>query len=159
MPKQTLTPIWNPQACTPKQDIIEGKYLQAELALDLHTIAEGTAKSPYNTSESFFQATHPTATLKRLLIDTVNHLTGTKPINPVLLFDAGFGGGKTHAMAAIYYTVKNPANSEIKKLLGTTASTPKNCRIIVIDGSAYGGKASNATNTNSAPSGRTFSTN
>jgi hypothetical protein len=139
MPKQTLTPIWNPQVCTPKQDIIDGKYLQAELALDLHTIAEGTAKPPYNTPESFFQATHPTATLKRLLNDTLSHLAGTKPINPVLLFDAGFGGGKTHAMAAIYYAAKNPTNPEIKKILGATP-TIKNCRIIVIDGSAYGGK-------------------
>jgi hypothetical protein len=139
MPKQNLTPIWNPQACTPKQDIIEGKYLQAELALDLYTIANGTAKPPYNTPETFFQATHPTTTLKQLLTDTLNHLTGTKPMNPVLLFDAGFGGGKTHAMAAIYYAVKNPTNPEIKKLLGTVP-TPKNCRIIVIDGSAYGGK-------------------
>jgi len=139
MPKQALTPIWNPQACIPKQDIIEGKYLQAELALDLHTIAEGTAKPPYNTPETFLQTTHPTTTLKRLLTDTLNHLTGTKPINPVLLFDAGFGGGKTHAMAAIYYTVKNPTNPEIKKLLGTIPAI-KNCRIIVIDGSAYGGK-------------------
>lgn len=139
MPKETLTPIWNPQACTPKQDIIEGKYLQAELALDLYTIAEGTAKPPYDTPESFFQATHPTATLKQLLTDTLNHLSGTKPINPILLFDAGFGGGKTHAMAAIYYAVKNPATPEIQKLTGTTAP-PKNCRIVVIDGSAYGGK-------------------
>ena len=139
MPKETLTPIWNPQACTPKQDIIEGKYLQAELALDLYTIAEGTAKPPYDTPEAFFQATHPTATLKQLLADTLNHLSGTKPINPVLLFDAGFGGGKTHTMAAIYYAVKNPANPEIQKLTGAKAP-PKNCRIVVIDGSAYGGK-------------------
>ena len=139
MPKQTLTPMWNPQVCTPKQDIIDGKYLQAELALDLYTIAEGTAKPPYNTPESFFQATHPTTTLKRLLNDTLSHLAGTKPINPVLLFDAGFGGGKTHAMAAIYYATKNPTNPEIKKILGAIP-TIKNCRIIVIDGSAYGGK-------------------
>ncbi|MEJ5292255.1 MAG: DUF499 domain-containing protein [Candidatus Methanosuratincola sp.] len=123
----------------PKQDIIEGKYLQAELALDLYTIAEGTAKPPYDTPETFFQSTHLTTTLKQLLEDVLNHLTGSKPTNPVLVFDAGFGGGKTHAMAAIYYAAKNPTNPEIIKLLGTTP-TLKNCRIIVIDGSAYGGK-------------------
>jgi hypothetical protein len=139
MSKTILTQIWNPQACIPKQDIIEGKYLQAELALDLHTIAEGTAKPPYNTAETFFQATHPTTTLKQLLTDTLNHLAGTKTINPVLLFDAGFGGGKTHTMAAIYYATKSPTNPETKKLLNN-APTPKNCKIIVIDGSAYGGK-------------------
>jgi len=137
--KQTLTPIWNPQACIPKQDIIEGKYLQAELALDLYTIAEGTAKPPYHNAESFFQATHPTTTLKQILQDTLQHLAGTKTINPVLLFDAGFGGGKTHTMAAIYYAVKNPENPEIKKILGNM-HTPKNVRLVVIDGSAYGGK-------------------
>jgi len=139
MPKETLTPIWNPQACTPKQDIIEGKYLQAELALDLYTIAEGTAKPPYDTPESFFQATHPTATLKQLLTDTLNHLSGTKPINPILLFDAGFGGGKTHTMAAIYYAAKNPSNPEVQKVTGLTPQI-NNSKIIVIDGSAYGGK-------------------
>ena len=139
MPRQVLIPVWKGQTCTLKQDIKEGKYLQAELALDLHAIAEGTARPPYNTPESFFQATHPTTTLKRLLTDTLNHLTGTKPINPVLLFDAGFGGGKTHAMAAIYYTVKNPTNPEIRKLLGNSPPVT-NCRIVVIDGSAYGGK-------------------
>ncbi len=137
MPKQTLTPIWNPQACIPKQDIIEGKYLQAELALDLHTIANGTAKPPYNTPKSFFKATHLTTTLKQLLNDTLSHLAETKTINPVLLFDAGFGGGKTHAMAAIYYATKNPKT--IKKQLGSTP-TPQKCRTVVIDGSAYGGK-------------------
>ncbi|MDH5690135.1 MAG: DUF499 domain-containing protein [Candidatus Bathyarchaeota archaeon] len=135
MSKSTLTQIWNPQACIPKQDILEGKYLQAELALDLHTIANGTAKPPYNTPESFFQATHLTTTLKQLLTDTLSHLTGTKTINPVLLFDAGFGGGKTHTMAAIYYATKNP--QIIKEQL---EKTPQNCRTTIIDGSAYGGK-------------------
>jgi len=137
--KQSLIPVWNPQACIPKQDIMEGRYLQAELALDLHTIAEGTAKPPYNTPDTFFQATHPTTTLKQLLKDILNHLTRTKPTNPVLLFDAGFGGGKTHAMAAIYYAVKNPDNPEIEKLVGNLPK-PKSCRIVAIDGSAYGGK-------------------
>jgi len=136
MSKNILTQIWNPKACIPKQDILNGKYLQAELALDLHSIANGTAKPPYDTPESFFQATHPTTTLKQLLTDTLSHLTGTKTINPVLLFDAGFGGGKTHTMAAIYYATKKPET--IKQQLDTP--TPQKCRTTVIDGSAYGGK-------------------
>ena len=139
MQKQPLTPIWNPQACIPKQDIVEGKYLQAELALDLYTIAEGTAKPPYHNAESFFQATHPTTTLRQILQEALQHLAGTKTINPVLLFDAGFGGGKTHTMAAIYYAVKEPENSEVQNFLEGNPA-PKNCRIVVIDGSAYGGK-------------------
>ncbi|MCX8151317.1 MAG: DUF499 domain-containing protein [Candidatus Bathyarchaeota archaeon] len=138
-PKQSLLPVWHTQACVPKQDILEGTYLQAELALDLHTIAEGTAKPPYNTVESFFQATHPTTTLKQLLIDTLSHLSNKKTMNPVLLFDAGFGGGKTHTMAAIYYAAKNPTNPEVQKLTGL-APQIKNSKIIVIDGSSYGGK-------------------
>ena len=139
MPKQDLVPVWSAQACIPKQDVIEGKHLQAELALDLYTIAEGTAKPPYHNPMSFFQATHPTATLKQILQDVLGHLAGTKVINPILLFDAGFGGGKTHTMAAIYYAVKDPTNPELKKIFRAEA-LPKNARTIVIDGSAYGGK-------------------
>ena len=105
----------------------------------MHTIAEGEAKPPYHNAESFFQATHLTATLKQILLDVLQHLEGTKTINPVLLFDAGFGGGKTHTMAAIYYAVKEPENPEIQKIL-KGKQAPKNCRLVVIDGSAYGGR-------------------
>ena len=138
MSKSTLTQIWNPQVCIPKQDILEGTYLQAELALDLHTIANGTAKPPYNKPVSFFEATHLTTTLKQLLNDTLGHLAGTKKnVNPVLVFDAGFGGGKTHAMAAIYYATKN--GQQLKKLLGNLPTT-NNTSIVVISGDEYGGK-------------------
>ena len=139
MTQNTPTQIWNPQACIPKKDIVEGKFLQAELALDLHTIANGTAKPPYNNPASFFHATHPTKTLKQLLKDTLSHLSGAKTINPVLVFDAGFGGGKTHAMAAIYYAVKNSGEVEIKEILGKTAA-PEKTATIVIAGDEYGGK-------------------
>lgn len=139
MSNQPLIPVWNPQASLPKQDVLEGKYLQAELALDLYTIAEGTAKPPYNDAKSFFGATHPTATLKQILRDTLEHLSGKKTINPILLLDAGFGGGKTHTMAAIYYAARNPETPEVKQVLGDVQA-PKGCRVAVIDGSAYGGK-------------------
>ena len=139
MPHPRPLPIWNPQACVPKQDVLNGTYLQAELALDLYTIAEGTAKPPYNSPETFFQATYLTETLKQILKDVLNHLAGKKVINPVLLFDAGFGGGKTHTMAAIYYAVKDPENPEIKRILEDTPIKEK-VRVVVIDGSAYGGK-------------------
>lgn len=139
MSKQDLIPVWDQQACIPKQDILEGKYLQAELALDLYSIAEGTAKPPYHNANAFFQATHLTATLKQILQDTLSHLAGAKTINPVLLFDAGFGGGKTHTMAAIYYAAKYPSNPEVTKIIGDTPA-PKGVRVVVIDGSAYGGK-------------------
>ncbi|MCX7822178.1 MAG: DUF499 domain-containing protein [Syntrophobacterales bacterium] len=118
---------------------MEGKYLQAELALDLYTIAEGTAKPPYDKAESFFRSTHPTATLKQVLMDTLEYLAGVKVVNPILLLDAGFGGGKTHTMAAIYYAAKNPTIPEIREITGKIL-TPINCRIVVIDGSAYGGR-------------------
>lgn len=134
-----LIPVWDPQACIPKQDIIEGKYLQAELALDLYAVVEGTAKPPYNSAESFFRATHPTATLRQLLGDVMSHLAGSKVINPVLLLDAGFGGGKTHTMAAIYYAAKYPSIKEVREILGDLRG-PERCRVVVIDGSAYGGR-------------------
>lgn len=139
MSKQPLLNLWDPRACVPKQDVIEGKYYQADLALDLYTVVEGTAKPPYDTPESFFKATHPTITLKQVLCDVLLHLSGSKVINPVLLFDAGFGGGKTHTMAAIYYAAKYPSIGELRGIIGDT-KVPESCRVVVIDGSAYGGR-------------------
>jgi len=133
-------PIWNPQACRPKRDILEGQYLQAELALDLHTIANGTAKPPYNDPVSLFEATNMTPTLQTLLQDVLGRLAGTKrTTNPILVFNVGFGGGKTHAMAALYYATKYGAKPEIKKLIGNIP-TPQDCQVVVISGDEYGGK-------------------
>lgn len=134
-----LMRVWDPHACFPKKDVLEGKYLRAELALDLYTIAKGAAKPPYNTPESFFRATHLTSALSTILKETFEHLSGARVMNPVLLFDAGFGGGKTHTMAALYYAAKSP---EVRGSLGLPAL--EGCRCVVIDGSAYGAHGSRA---------------
>ena len=130
-----FVPVWDSRACVPKGDVLDGSFRQAELALDLYAVANGTAKPPYDNAVSFFGATHMTASLRGLLEDVLGHLAGVKQVNPVLLFDVGFGGGKTHAMAALYYVVRNP---EVEGLEGLPR--PQGCRVVVLDGTGFGGK-------------------
>lgn len=57
-------PIWRPEACIPRKEILEGKLTDAELALRLSTVISGQAKPPYNDPETFYEATHLTRNMK-----------------------------------------------------------------------------------------------
>ena len=108
-------PIW--ESCVPRKDVIEGKTTVSELALSLSAIVNGTAKPPYNKPETFFDSTFPTTNIKLIISDILKRLNGYgTEVNPVIVLDVGFGGGKTHTLAALYYAAKNgaPSISEIK---------------------------------------------
>ena len=120
---------------------MDGSFVTSELALDLSAVARGTAKPPYNDPVAFFNATHMTTTITKLLDDVLGRLSGVKKsVNPILVFDVGFGGGKTHAMAALFYAVRDSKKAPVRRLLGDV-SLPKDEPIVVtISGDEYGGR-------------------
>jgi hypothetical protein len=90
-----VLPIWHPSACIPREEVLKGKLTDAELALRLSTIVKGEAKPPYNTPESFFNATHLTKNMKLIIENVFGRISGTKgDVNPVIVLDVGFGGGE-----------------------------------------------------------------
>lgn len=95
-----LTP-WR-EVITPHQDVREGRYLTAEFAADLAQVAQGTADDEYQDPTEFFRRTYLTGGLTRLLQLAVERLTGAGG-NPVVQLQTTFGGGKTHAMLALYH--------------------------------------------------------
>jgi len=132
-----VLPIWHPSACIPREEVLKGKLTDAELALRLSTIVKGEAKPPYNTPESFFNATHLTKNMKLIIENVFGRLTGTKgDVNPVIVLDVGFGGGKTHTMATLYYIAKHGHKPEISEKIGNIA-VPKNVKTVAISGEDY----------------------
>jgi hypothetical protein len=130
-------PIWSPSACIPREEVLKGKLTDAELALRLSTIVKGEAKPPYNTPESFFNATHLTKNMKLIIENVFGRLSGTKgDVNPVIVLDVGFGGGKTHTMATLYYTAKYGHKPEILEKVGNIA-VPEDVKIVAISGEDY----------------------
>jgi predicted AAA+ superfamily ATPase len=121
MAKQ-LPQVW--AVCQPKKDVLDESFLVSELALDLYAVARGKASPPYDTAVSFLEATEITSAIGSILRDVLGRLAGSKKaVNPVIVFDVGFGGGKTHAMAILYYAARDGKKAELKKLLGDISIT------------------------------------
>ncbi len=132
-----ILPVWSPSACIPREEVIKGKLTDAELALRLSTIVKGEAKPPYNTPESFLNATHLTRNMKTIIENVFGRLAGTKKdVNPIIVLDVGFGGGKTHTMATLYYIAKYGHTKEISKII-SGVTVPKNIKIVAISGEDY----------------------
>lgn len=131
--------IW--RACQPNKDVLDGTFIVSELALDLYAVARGKASPPYDNPVSFFNATEITPAIGSLIQDIMGRLAGSKKtVNPVLVFDVGFGGGKTHAMAALFYAARDGKIPEVKHFLGDVPIPEKQPTIVAISGDEYGGK-------------------
>lgn len=132
-----VLPIWHPKACIPREEVLTGSLTDAELALRLSTIAKGEAKPPYNTPETFLKATHLTRNMKTILENVFGRLAGTKKeVNPIIVLDVGFGGGKTHTMATLYYIAKHGNERKIAELTGGI-QIPNNIKTVVMSGEDY----------------------
>jgi predicted AAA+ superfamily ATPase len=90
------------EVITPHPDVASGRYQQAEFAADLWQVYLGEASHEYQDPVEFFRRTYLTDNLRRLLVNAVKRLSG-KDGEPVVQLQTNFGGGKTHAMIALYH--------------------------------------------------------
>jgi hypothetical protein len=106
-------------------------------ALDLGPLADdtGTVAKVYRDPESFFRASYLTTGLKSLLEDVLKRLSG-KGGSPVLKLLTPFGGGKSHAMAALMHAARDrKALNSIPE--GKRLPDPGEVRVAVIDGQFF----------------------
>ncbi len=98
----------------PHADIRKGHFDEAVFAADLGDVAAGTAAPDYRDPYLFFKKTYLTQGLRNLL-ERVNHklVDGSGPA--VVEIQTPFGGGKTHALVAIYHYLKHGA--QVRELL------------------------------------------
>ena len=99
----TALKLWT-DVVTPHQDIRDGQLELSTYAADLAAVAFGDPRCPdvYRTAAAFFAATYMTSNLAGLLADVVRVLNG-EPGDRVLQLRTAFGGGKTHALIALYH--------------------------------------------------------
>lgn len=100
------------EVVTPHPDVISGRYVQAEFAADLWQVHLGEASPEYQDPVEFFRRTYLTENLKRLLVNAVQRLSG-KGGEPVVMLQTNFGGGKTHAMIALYHLFSGRSPAEL----------------------------------------------
>jgi len=127
-------PYWW-EVTTPHKDIREGIKeggIKASFAADLGDVVNGKASLEYQDPISFFQRTYLTDGLKNLLKNVLSRLSGGNG-DPVIQLQTPFGGGKTHALLALYHIVKN---REQVKHLDIVSELPeiKDAKVVVFVG-------------------------
>src|SRR5436309_5507511 len=100
------------QVVTPHADVASGRYQQAEFAADLWQVHLGEGTDEYRKPAEFFRRTYLTESLKRLLVGSVQRLSGSGG-DPVVQLQTNFGGGKTHSMLALYHLVSGTSAGDL----------------------------------------------
>jgi len=133
-----LKPWW--VYAEPHADIKRGDFDENTFAAKLDDVVAGNASPEYLYADEFFQKTHLTRELKSLLADTLKRLAGTGG-EAVVQLRTPFGGGKTHALIALYHLVQDSATAgklpDIQGLLKDTGlgDIPR-ARVAVLVGTA-----------------------
>ncbi|MGA9348992.1 MAG: DUF499 domain-containing protein [Anaerolineae bacterium] len=88
----------------PHEDILAGRLTMDVFAADLWEVHKGRAPDEYRDPVRFFQKTYQTEGLSHLLVVVEKRLRGEGG-DPVIQIQTPFGGGKTHALIAMYHKV------------------------------------------------------
>jgi len=86
----------------PHDDILQGRLTMDVFAADLWDVYKNHAIDEYKSPDLFFQKTYKTEGLKTILDVVKSRLMGNGG-DPVLQLQTPFGGGKTHALIAMYH--------------------------------------------------------
>lgn len=107
----SLQPWW--KNAQPHDDIRKGQFDENTFAAKLDDVVrdDGSAPPEYQRADLFFRKTYLTKELTSVLADTLKRLAGTGGESVVQL-RTPFGGGKTHALIALYHLAKNHADIE-----------------------------------------------
>ena len=89
----------------PHKDILEGRLTMDVFAADLFEVSQKRGTDEYKDAETFFRKTYLTQGLNNLLNIVEKRLSG-KGGDPVIQIKTPFGGGKTHALIAMYHKAK-----------------------------------------------------
>jgi len=90
---------------TPHTNVLEGTFQESEFAADLNSVVNQTANQEYQNPGLFFERTYITEGMKLMLESVAKRMTGSGG-DPVVQLQTAFGGGKTHAMLAVYHMAK-----------------------------------------------------
>ena len=120
----------------PHPDVATGRYQQAEFAADLGQVQRGEGGAEYRTPRDFFARTFLTGGLQDVLANALRRLGGTGG-DPVVKLQTNFGGGKTHAMIALYHLCSGAPASDFPGLeavfqAAQVAQPPKANRAVLV---------------------------
>jgi predicted AAA+ superfamily ATPase len=135
---------WKPwrDVAPPHPDVMAARFVEAEFAADLSTVARGEGADTYRDPREFFRITFMTGGLRKVLAGAIERLSG-KGGDPVVGLQTSFGGGKTHTILALYHlaSAKSPETlpglADIFKDAGVTTLSLRSKPVVFV-GTAAG---------------------
>lgn len=120
----------------PHKDVASGRYSQAEFAADLWQVHMNEGSDEYRDPSEFFRRTYLTESLKAMLVNAVQRLSG-KSGDPVIQLQTNFGGGKTHSMMALYHLFSGIAPTDLAGIdavmqVADAAKLPSVRRVVLV---------------------------
>ena len=89
----------------PHDDILQGRLTMDVFAADLWEVAQKRGPDEYRDAETFFKKTYLTQGLDNLLHVVKKRVDGQGG-DPIIQIQTPFGGGKTHALIAMYHKAR-----------------------------------------------------
>lgn len=138
--KEGELPYWW-QVCEPHDAFQNPATIDESLfAATLGAVHAGAARDEYQKPDVFFAHTYFTENLKQTIRDVASRLGGGEGPS-VTEMQTPFGGGKTHALLALYHLIKSPSESlavpGVEEALGGV-TIPPDAQVLVFDGQEYG---------------------
>jgi hypothetical protein len=121
------------QVVRPHDDILSGNLEMSTYAADLGAVDRNDPNTPrvYREAREFFRTTYLTRNLHQLLSDVLDVVAGGAG-DRVVQLRTPFGGGKTHALLALYHLIKSRDRVDTPGLAGLPDPGPG--RVAVLSG-------------------------
>jgi hypothetical protein len=131
------------QVVVPHRDIREGRLDEAVFAADLSDVVAGRGPLEYRDAATFFRRTYPTQGLVNLMAAVLSRLAGLGRGEAVIQIQTPFGGGKTHALIALYHLftprdawADTPPDAVLRALEAAGAGEVPQARVVAFVGTA-----------------------
>ena len=126
------------KSCKPRKEVLEGELDDAIFAADFGQLIDGTAPKVYGDASTFFQNTEPTPDLKAVCKTVFRALAEKKGGGQLIRLSTGFGGGKTHALMALWHLAKKINDLNMGAELLPAAGRPKDVKVLANDAQKAG---------------------
>ena len=126
------------ETCIPRDDVLKGDLEDAIFAADFGHVVADRGPEVYKDPAEFFRNTHPAAPLKKIVTTIFERLADPNESGAVMRLSTGFGGGKTHALIALWHLARNVGDTPMGTELLPAAGRPNEVIVAGIDAQKFG---------------------
>ena len=130
------------QSCVPRIDVLGEDLEDAIYAASLDAVVRRKDAPPvYGDAGTFFRNTHPSQNLRAVARSIFKHLNDLTNPGIAVRLNTGFGGGKTHALIALWHLAKHSGDPNLGKDIIGAEHRPDRVAVAAIDGQSLGANA------------------